>query len=63
MPRHGWGSFTFGTPEMKLKIQILLTDAALFTALWLEDLVNWLVKLVEERSNELNKQARGKAHE
>ena len=43
---------------MKLKIQILLTDAALFTALWLEDLVNRLVRLVEERSNELNKRGR-----
>jgi hypothetical protein len=43
---------------MKLKIQILLTDAALFAALWLEDLANWLVRLVEERSNELNKRGR-----
>ena len=41
-----------------LKIKILLTDAALYVALQLEDLVNWLVKLVEERSNELNKRGR-----
>ena len=47
-----------GALLIMLKLKIILTDAALFTALWLQDLVNWLVKLVEERSNELNKRGR-----
>jgi hypothetical protein len=54
MPRHGWGSFTFGTPEMKLKIQILLTDAALFAAFWLQDRAIELVEKIEDYAKELS---------
>jgi uncharacterized protein with PhoU and TrkA domain len=45
------------------KIQILLVDAALYAAFWLQDRAIELVEKIEDYAKELNQRSQQKSHE